>query len=285
MGVLVNPYILAAAGGGGPTYPLDAIKGAFRSALSFRQLFSDYAGAAMRVRRSSGGAEMDIGFVDGIFDVGTAETFRLGVGPSGQLTAIIIYDQSGNGNDATTGEALVTNSDNYALIYLAVSYAQRFSIDPAVFGSATAATGYAVMQGSYAGWAAFTDFGGPGDRAHTPYTDAHLYDGFFASDRPDVGSYSNINDDYHLHMMRNSGTSLAGYRDGVVVGPVTSSAVSLPLAHAYFPGYQSYSWREMCLLDEAVSSGDRELIEGNALWAWGREAALPSGHPYESAAP
>jgi hypothetical protein len=42
---------------------------------------------------------------------------------------------------------------------------------------------------------------------------------------------------------------------------------------------------EIIVLPEGTDTDTRQLIEGYLTWKWGLEANLPSGHPYESAAP
>jgi hypothetical protein len=42
---------------------------------------------------------------------------------------------------------------------------------------------------------------------------------------------------------------------------------------------------EIVVLPEAASVAPRQRIEGYLAWKWGLEANLPSGHPYELAAP
>jgi hypothetical protein len=42
---------------------------------------------------------------------------------------------------------------------------------------------------------------------------------------------------------------------------------------------------EIVVVHEALSTGDREKLEGYLAWKWGLEANLPNGHPYENAAP
>ena len=76
---------------------LDAYGGA-HAAYSLRKLNSDYTGAAVRVRRVSDNAELDLGFKsDGTLDTDAADAFWDG----SNLTTITWYDQSGNGNDVT----------------------------------------------------------------------------------------------------------------------------------------------------------------------------------------
>lgn len=62
-------------------------------AFSTRLLSSTYTGDCMRVRRSSDGNLLDVGFVDGYLDVDAIETFR---GASTDVKINEWYDQSGN---------------------------------------------------------------------------------------------------------------------------------------------------------------------------------------------
>lgn len=79
-----------------PPLMLDSFRGA-HFALSVRKLRNDYAGACMRVRRSSDNAEQDIGF-DGT-DLDTASLLSFVGAGSGYLHTW--YDQSGNSNSPT----------------------------------------------------------------------------------------------------------------------------------------------------------------------------------------
>lgn len=86
--------------GGAPPL-LDALGVAPVGAWSIRKLTSAYAGAALRVRRSSDSAEQDIGFSGGWLDTAALLAF---VG-AGDGFVVSWYDQSGNGrnlNQATT---------------------------------------------------------------------------------------------------------------------------------------------------------------------------------------
>lgn len=75
---------------------LDSISSA--AAFSVRKLRTAYAGACLRVRRSSDNAEQDIGFASGVLDTASLLSF-CGAGDGFVKTW---YDQSGNGNNVTT---------------------------------------------------------------------------------------------------------------------------------------------------------------------------------------
>ena len=78
--------------------PLDLISASSAVAYSLRKLRSAYTGSAIRVRRSSDNAELDIGFTtQGDLDTASLLT-HVGVG-DGFVTTW--YDQSGNGRHAT----------------------------------------------------------------------------------------------------------------------------------------------------------------------------------------
>lgn len=77
------------------TYPSAAV------AYSLRKLRSAYSGSAIRVRRSSDNAELNIGFVSNVLD--TASLFTFVGGGQGYITTW--YDQSGNGRNVTQSTA------------------------------------------------------------------------------------------------------------------------------------------------------------------------------------
>ena len=79
---------------------LDTYSGA-SAAYSLRRLSSTYTGNAIRVRRSSDNAELNIGFVSNVLDTASLLTF-CGVG-NGFVTTW--YDQSGSGNNVTQSTA------------------------------------------------------------------------------------------------------------------------------------------------------------------------------------
>ena len=78
------------------SFLLDAYSGA-AAAYSLRQLNSSYSGDAIRVRRSSDNAELNIGFVANELDTSALTTFASGA----DAFVTTWYDQSGNANNAT----------------------------------------------------------------------------------------------------------------------------------------------------------------------------------------
>ena len=96
--IRANPNYRPFAVGSSCSYLLDQYSGA-AAAYSLRKLDCDYAGSAIRVRRSNDNAEQDIGFTaNGDLDTATLKTF---VGAnSGYVTTW--YDQAGSNNATQT---------------------------------------------------------------------------------------------------------------------------------------------------------------------------------------
>lgn len=87
------------------SYLLDTYSGA-AAAYSLRKLDGEYAGSAIRVRRSSDNSEQDIGFTGSCGDLDTAslKTF-VGTGGTDDGFVVTWYDQSGNSRDVTQSTA------------------------------------------------------------------------------------------------------------------------------------------------------------------------------------
>lgn len=94
-----GPYSAVATQISGASMPgiLDTLTASSWGAWSTRKLRAAYAGSAIRVRRSSDNAELDIGFIAGANDLDTAALLAFVGGGNGFITKI--YDQSGNARD------------------------------------------------------------------------------------------------------------------------------------------------------------------------------------------
>ena len=80
----------------------------------------------------------------------------------------------------------------------------------------------------------------------------------------------------------------------VVTGSIAVSATTMArsvIGAQVAPGagavgnYAAVTFQEMILLNRVVTATEEDLIHGYLAWKWGRQAFLPSGHPYKSAAP
>jgi len=78
---------------------LENLPSGVHSAYAFSKLRQSYTGYAIRIRRDSDNAELDIGFdVNGYLDTSAIQTFQ---GGAANTRLVTWYDQSGNGNDIT----------------------------------------------------------------------------------------------------------------------------------------------------------------------------------------
>jgi hypothetical protein len=96
------PRMLRVAGEALPLPILDQLSAPSAAAYSLRKLRAAYTGNAIRVRRSSDNAELDIGFT-AIGDLDTTTLLAFVGSGSGFVTTW--YDQSGNGRNATQATA------------------------------------------------------------------------------------------------------------------------------------------------------------------------------------
>ena len=78
----------------------------------------------------------------------------------------------------------------------------------------------------------------------------------------------------------NGGTGIALTPGAVTTGPTLHFGCQNPgLRHCAFDEAERY------IIDEALGTADRQRLEGYALHKYGRQAALPGGHPYKSSPP
>lgn len=132
--------VSAAPAGYDPAYtkPLDSYPSYV--AYSLRKLRSAYSGPAVRVRRNTDNAETDIGFrPNGNFDSLAFVTF---IG-AGKGYAVTLYDQSGNGVNATTSDTSQQAEVRPALyngkawLYFRKSSGNHYDFTTALFGGTT----------------------------------------------------------------------------------------------------------------------------------------------------
>ncbi|WP_159976997.1 MULTISPECIES: putative Ig domain-containing protein [unclassified Novosphingobium] len=139
-----------------------ALAGAYGLGL----LVSAYAGPALRLRRVSDGAELDVGFSGQALDIAAASTFK-GIST---LTVAAVYDQTGNGRHLTQpatsaqptlwlgeGGPIITNYDTDSPMLIPAALAIPRA-DCAVFMAART-PGQAATCGYWAFGGATTDYG------------------------------------------------------------------------------------------------------------------------------
>jgi len=124
---------------------------------------------------------------------------------------------------------------------------------------------------------------------------AGSYVGYYSAASSWVGGTSGTTDSqvlgYSLNASGGSGGSRI-YRNATVLESTTFSAtVALGGLSAIASGYDGTNAyfqgdiAEIVLISSVLVDSDRQLFEGYLAWKWGLQTSLPSGHPYEEAAP
>ena len=82
------------------------------------------------------------------------------------------------------------------------------------------------------------------------------------------------------------------YRNGSVLNSLSYTARmaigdAIRIGSVYDDGASFFSGLigEVIMISAAVTTADRQLLEGYLAWKWGLESSLPADHPYKSAAP
>jgi hypothetical protein len=92
--------------------------------------------------------------------------------------------------------------------------------------------------------------------------------------------------------MITSSSSLTGYYNGVTLNTKTGTTgtfTGLNVGDIQPNGNSGQCWNgqigDIIIYDTALSTSQRQLIEGYLAWKWGTQSTLPTGHPYKNAAP
>ena len=109
---------------------------------------------------------------------------------------------------------------------------------------------------------------------------------YYSSDHSAGTAFSYGTTGIYGHTCTSSGAG-THYRNGVADGTVSSEATFTPNYIGSDNGGESLHGYifEIIVTAGALSSAEREKIEGYLAWKWGTVAALDSGHPYKTAAP
>lgn len=110
------------------------------------------------------------------------------------------------------------------------------------------------------------------------------------SDRISSASGLSANDELICSFTAESTTGLQEIRINgsqlIADNSATTVTPALPVAIGGFGGdYQYVAVGECVVIDGTITVSDRQKLEGYLAWKWGLEGNLPSGHPYELAAP
>ena len=247
---------------------LDGIA-ATAAAYSVRKLRAGYVGAALRVRRDSDNAELDIGFTGDALD--TVSLLAFVGGASGWVSNW--YDQSGNARDAaqaTPGNQFrivgtgTLDTDGGLPILVQSAQVQTAAIPASVFAgmsSSTAVCAFKQVSGGDGGW--WSIGSASATQTHTPFTDGNAYEQYLATSRFSFGPYAQPYT-RSVHTAHNTGAALSVFRCGNAIG--TAAAVTFtatPSTNTTACGYQltTASRFEVIFSAAALSTADRQKVE------------------------
>lgn len=213
---------------------LDGVSNIF-SILACKLMLSSYTGPAIRIRRDVDNAETDINFnSSGVISIDDINTFLLGSAPaSTQAFVSRIYDQSGNGYDATQSTAAKQPTINVSATagtrVMNFTGTQTFSL-PSQFNTLSdgAYTSYSIVKASSVSTAmvlyALSSSGAL--RACVRFnSNPANYVG--QSGKPSISvanSASATKNDFNVYRFRRTGTTQAISHNGSVAGSNTSAS-------------------------------------------------------------
>ncbi len=250
---------------------LDAYGGA-HAAYSLRKLNSDYTGAAVRVRRASDGAELDVGFnSDGTLDESILTTW-----PTGAVYVKKWYDQSGNGNDLV--QSTVARQPNLRNSLGTVQrvdgrMALRFDSDAFDIDSTGLDIGnlssfivckYTGLTGSQMALALSGTTGNK--RWYAPYVQAENFNYSYANTLSSVSTTANTDNNLHSVIAGATQTDMEAFLNGASVGTLTL-ATGIDSANDGIGSYAGAYFMKGFIQEVVVYSSDqserREGIERN----------------------
>jgi len=201
------------------------------------------------------------------------------VTPSGGGVVTLWEDKSGNNRDATpnvgnptytTGEYVAFTKDN---MLIANSFTPA---DPQLF---------AVIQNT--GVNTINYFLGYEDNGF--FSGGSYFTGFGLYTNPDVTQSGDAHD-ANLNVISIATNSV--YRNGTSLALTESSAGTVLIDRLGGRTYHTGDFlrligniHEIILFDGALSTDDRQKVEGYLAWKWGLESDLPAVHPYKAAPP
>lgn len=177
-----------------------------------------------------------------------------------------------------TDDALKTASNPFGA---SVSNAMFMAVTN--IGTLTNSTMFSLTGGSTNRW-----------QSHSPYGNGTVYfdcggsagvnrltgaSGWSAGQNKLLGFYCSTTD--NVQQVWADGTSLLSDATGHTV----TASSGLALGHDGGTGFDNCTMGEVVILNAAVSSTDRQKLEGYLAHKWGLEGSLPAAHPYKSQSP
>jgi hypothetical protein len=172
-----------------------------------------------------------------------------------------------------------------------------YSVSTSILNGASAASYIAVyykdLDPPSATEGAIVDgFGSTGSATHHPFSDGIIYDGFGTTARKTVGNPTPSLASPRIYCVRSATNDFTAHLDGTLLFSTATNTVGINgtgVGSRYIGRNTSVELAgkigELVIFNAALSSTDREKMEGYLAWKWGLVSNLPGGHPYKSSPP
>lgn len=210
------------------------------------------------------------------------------------------HDASGNARDFTGGgpsgapQATATNGLNgFKAAYFTGHGASKFTPpSPSTYlsGRTSTATFFVSKNTAINGGGPVDGWGSNGDE-YWPFSDSKVYSGYGSNARKDAISTGTVSlTAWHVFGLSSAASDWELWADGTQLFNTTSNVVGLGTAPQIgycastgtaFNGYLE----EVVDCNAALTTTERQKLEGYLAWKFGLEANLPAGHPYHDAKP
>lgn len=190
-----------------------------------------------------------------------------------------------------------------ALLFVATD-AGRLTMSTSLLGSVSEASYFAVLRRTNDPAASGADAGavldgfsldaGASRASHLPYSDGNIYEHFCTSARKTVGNPTPSLTSARIYSVHSAANDFRAYLDATQIYTTGSNTVqggsgsTKRIGHSNGNGGFSYFnglIAEICIFNAALSTGDRQKMEGYLAHKYGLTANLPGGHPYISSPP
>lgn len=147
-----------------------------------------------------------------------------------------------------------------------------------------------VANKAGAAWDGFTNDTGASKSSNHPFSDSNIYEHFGTDTRKTVGDPTPSLASWRFYSAHSAANDYRAYLDGTSIFSTATNTVNFgTVARFIFKNLNNSMYAgeiaEICIFNSALTTGDRQKVEGYLAWKYGLQAQLPVGHPYLSAAP
>ena len=191
-------------------------------------------------------------------------------------------DKSGNEHHAT--QSTSANQPTFDTDHINGGSSAWLNLPSDIYAGKTEGTLIIVgeQKGTHGGWGSY----GSSSDNHTSHSNLHFYESFLATSRPHIGIASeSLMNKQVIYSTINDGSTLKVRLDGEDISHNSVAGITFddtPTYYELFKNYANYTLYEVIFLEDDSSIQE---VEGYLAHKWGLEGSLPSGHPYENAAP